>query len=150
MRMKTSAMRKMRTLRTNPVRISGNDALKSSQLKNDSRTVGQPGRVDHHQDDDPEHHHGADRTDEQGAATLPILIGETPGPPRRDARVPERRLGLGHLAELAGLDDRGLDHIREPLLLDGFEIDVGQRLVDAVSQRVALFEDHPELLTLPG
>ena len=45
MRMKTSAMRKMRTLRANPVRISGNDALKSSQLKNDSRTVGHPGEL---------------------------------------------------------------------------------------------------------
>ena len=29
----------------NPLRISGNDALKSSQLKNDSRTVGHPGEL---------------------------------------------------------------------------------------------------------
>jgi hypothetical protein len=35
----------MRMFRLKPSRISGNDALKSSQLKNDSFTAGHPGEL---------------------------------------------------------------------------------------------------------
>jgi hypothetical protein len=43
--MNTSAMRKILMLRPKPARISGNEALKSYQLKNDSLTAGQPGEL---------------------------------------------------------------------------------------------------------
>jgi hypothetical protein len=45
MRMNTSAIKKILMLRPKPARISGNEALKSSQLKKVSLTVGHPGEL---------------------------------------------------------------------------------------------------------
>src|SRR4051794_30184218 len=63
-------------------------------------------------------------------------------------------LGVQSLTRVTccSLQDRDVDLVREPLLLQLGQRAVrghgGERLVDAGDQRVALLEEHPELLLL--
>ena len=145
--MSGSQIRNSCTLIQKPCRIASNDSRAWKPLKNSSWTRRPAGRghdADHEQPEDDHRHDRSAISAAAGAQPTPYraaleLVGAR-GPAPRPARA---HCSTGTSTTLG-----------EPLLLELGQGAVGrergERLVDAGDQRVALLEQHPELLLLPG
>src|SRR3954469_8328780 len=123
--------------------MSGKAALASSTLKNVALTVSHPGEVMVPSPTAPK---------KTTVVTVETSSDRRPREGRTASRSCSRALGCQLSASLTGpsLQDGHVHGLAEPLLLDRVQgavaLDRRQALVHAVDQRVALLEEHAELL----
>src|SRR6476659_5724900 len=138
-RMNASEIKKIFTFSRNARAISGIDALNSCQLKNVCLTSGHPGACVIAR---------ASTVKKTMVLSTAIVTPRRPSPPAVTLpRIFEPRFSFRRLFQHGRVS-------LEPLGLQALQRAVGaelrQRVVDAADERVALLEDHAEMLRRPG